>query len=100
MLRPVTKTGWVRKTEGIWSRWFTRFLQWIRWNPVSPDSVGDQIDLEILDSLKEKNRDIGDLDIGHYNFIGESFVDGLMNRDSHDGYREGECVEKAVFALH
>ncbi|KAH6717931.1 heterokaryon incompatibility protein-domain-containing protein [Leptodontidium sp. MPI-SDFR-AT-0119] len=51
---------------------------------------------EALSKFSEMDREGGDLGIGHYHFVGECFVDGLMSIET----RDWELKKKEAFCLH
>lgn len=55
----------------------------------------DEQEDDALTGLKEKGSEREDLDVGHYRFVGECFVDGLMGREVRK-----EWKKNMAFVLH
>ncbi|PVH77863.1 hypothetical protein DL98DRAFT_495122 [Cadophora sp. DSE1049] len=60
------------------------------------DDGRDELEEESLRAFDEMSGKRQDLEIGHFQFIGECFVDGLMRFDSHEKHNE----KIQAFALH
>jgi len=90
ILRPLLVDQPVPLDPSMWSKLIDKALQWILWDNEGAESV----DSEIRAAL-EVNGCSEDMEIKHCTFIGECFVDGLM-----DGKVDQASRSKVAFALN
>ena len=99
ILRRLERKDLEVRSASIWERLRDRVLDWITWT--TPRSIDfEDLNAEILESLRRKNMDVGKPEIQHCIFIGEAFVDGLMQRGLAVPSKSENVKERFLFALH
>lgn len=99
ILRPISDEHWKRKEEiSIWSRMTSKILTWMFWLRQERNDL-ENLDGEISRLLKEKSSENGNGEVEHYIFIGECYVDGLMQRESGTEAADNS-KQRIAFALH
>lgn len=94
ILRPLSKRQENPFEKSAWSRLLGNTLKWAGYQSDNSTAV----DEEILTSLNAKKPGMGNIKIRHFNFIGECFVDGLMEEKLK--YSQKETRHEVAFALH
>jgi hypothetical protein len=96
ILRPWGKEQWKRNDIGPCSKLIVKFLEWTtksKTRTFAPDYVDEKISTTLKDKVRKE-----DIEIQHYTLIGESFVDGLINKEKTE--IAGNMKLEVAFALH
>ncbi|TGO54263.1 hypothetical protein BOTNAR_0273g00060 [Botryotinia narcissicola] len=101
ILRPIPSTN--MKSGKGWRAWKT-LLHLSRWwnNSRAPrqELSIKYLDAKISTTLESRISGYRTLEIEHYNFVGECFVDGFMSNENSQTHQRQHSQEKTVFAMH
>ncbi|TGO76700.1 hypothetical protein BELL_0141g00060 [Botrytis elliptica] len=101
ILRPIQSTD-IKSEEG-WRAWKTllHFSRWWNNSRVPRQELPTKcLDAKISTILENKTSGYQTLEIRHYNFVGECFVDGLMSNENSQTLQRQHSQDKTVFAMH
>jgi hypothetical protein len=98
ILRPWREEEWKPTEIDACSRLIVKVLEWITrtWTrQFTLDHVNEEISVAVRRKRREETREVV---IQHYTFVGECFVDGLMNKGNVAAKEEER--QQVAFALH
>ncbi|KAF7886660.1 uncharacterized protein EAF02_003307 [Botrytis sinoallii] len=101
ILRPIQSTD-IKSEEG-WRAWKTllHFSRWWNNSRVPRQELPTKsLDARISTILENKTSGYQTLEIRHYNFVGECFVNGLMSNENSQTHQRQHSQDKTVFAMH